>query len=167
VALLAVSVAEMANLGGIIPTDYTAPARLRGISSLTALVGQSRLPPIRQVAGATPADVQVVVIGDSTAAGLGLSGLAHPGKLDRAWIGHQREPFTQVRDLPVKVVIERLGANGRNEVSHPPCHGSGHRLTPGHRRPGPEIYAGQRVPSAPPVVPLQGHASAKNWHLVT
>jgi lysophospholipase L1-like esterase len=57
---------------------------LRGISSLTALVGQSQLPPIRQVAGAAQADVQVVVIGDSTAAGLGLPGLAHPGKLDRA-----------------------------------------------------------------------------------
>jgi hypothetical protein len=86
VALLVVCVAmaEVANLGGVMVTAYTAPARLRGISSLTALVGQSQLPPIRQVAGAAQADVQVVVIGDSTAAGLGLPGLAHPGKLDRA-----------------------------------------------------------------------------------
>ena len=46
-------------------------------------------------------------------------------------IGHQREPFTQVHDLSIKMVIVRVGANGRNEVSHLPCHGSGHRLTLG------------------------------------
>ena len=65
-------------------TAYTAPARLRGISSLTALVGQSQLPPVHKAAGAAQADVQAVVIGDSTASGLGLPGLAHPGQLDRA-----------------------------------------------------------------------------------
>ena len=85
-ALLAVcvTVAEVANLGGVMATAYTAPTRLRGISSLTALVGQSQLPPIHKAAGAAQANVQAVVIGDSTAAGLGLPGLAHPGQLDRA-----------------------------------------------------------------------------------
>ena len=48
------------------------------------LVGQSQPPPVHKAAGAAQADVQAVVIGDSTAAGLGLPGLAHPGQLDRA-----------------------------------------------------------------------------------
>ena len=85
-ALLAVCVivAEVANLGGVMATAYTAPARLRGISSLTALVGQSQPPPVHKAACAAQAYVQAVVIGDSTASALGLPALAHPCQLDRA-----------------------------------------------------------------------------------
>jgi lysophospholipase L1-like esterase len=85
-ALLAVclAVTEAVNLGAIMVTAYTAPARLRAVSSLTALVGQSPLPAVHAAAGPPEAGVRAVVIGDSTAAGLGLPGLAHTGKLDRA-----------------------------------------------------------------------------------
>ena len=75
---------EAVNLGGIMVTAFTAPARLRQIRSLTALVGQSQLPAMQKAAGAVQAGVQVVVMGDSTAAGLGLPGLAHAGKLEKA-----------------------------------------------------------------------------------
>jgi lysophospholipase L1-like esterase len=75
---------EAANLGGIMVTAYSAPAELRQVGSLTALVGQSRLPAVQAAPGAPRADVQAVVMGDSTAAGLGNPPLAHPSKLDSA-----------------------------------------------------------------------------------
>ncbi len=75
---------EAVNLGGIMVTAYSAPARLRQAGSLTGLVGQSRLPVATKAAGAAEPGVQAVVMGDSTAAGLGLPARAHPDKLDRA-----------------------------------------------------------------------------------
>jgi len=86
VALLGVGliVAEAINLGGIMVTAYSAPARLRNVGSLTALVGQARLPDVQGAAGPARADVQAVVMGDSTAAGLGNPLVADPSKLDAA-----------------------------------------------------------------------------------
>jgi lysophospholipase L1-like esterase len=76
--------AEVVNIGGIMVTAYSAPGRLRNVPSLTALVGQSRLPAVQTASGAAQTRVQAVVMGDSTAAGLGLPGVAHPGQLDKA-----------------------------------------------------------------------------------
>lgn len=70
--------AEAVNLGGIMVTAYTAPARLGGIHSLTALAGRSAIAPVAPVSGAARPMVEVVVMGDSTAAGLGNAALAHP-----------------------------------------------------------------------------------------
>ena len=75
---------EAVNLGGIMVTAFTAPTRLRQIRSLTAPVGQSQLPAVQKAAGTVQTGVQVVVMGDSTAAGLGLPGLAHAGTLEKA-----------------------------------------------------------------------------------
>ncbi|HEX9035133.1 MAG TPA: GDSL-type esterase/lipase family protein [Streptosporangiaceae bacterium] len=77
-------VTQALNLGGIMVTAYTAPARLRHISSLTALAGRSPLPPVPAAPGPPRPGVQVVVMGDSTAAGIGNPGLAQPSRLDRA-----------------------------------------------------------------------------------
>jgi lysophospholipase L1-like esterase len=68
-------VAEAFNLGAIMITAYTAPGQLRKVHSLDELVGtQTRLPRI-QPAGPPLTGVQVVVMGDSTAAGAGLAPL--------------------------------------------------------------------------------------------
>lgn len=76
--------AEAVNLGGIMVTAYTAPARLRAVHSLTALAGRSDLPPVAPVSGTARPGVQVVVMGDSTAAGLGNAPLRHPSQQARA-----------------------------------------------------------------------------------
>src|SRR5215469_3800408 len=68
--------AEAINLGAIMITAYSAPALLRQAHSLSDLVGtESRLPRLRPVGPSLP-DVQVVVMGDSTAAGAGLAPLS-------------------------------------------------------------------------------------------
>lgn len=77
-------IAESVNLSGIMVTAYTAPARLRRVHSLTALAGQAVVAPVPPVPGAARLQVQVVVIGDSTAAGLGNAPLPHPGRQDKA-----------------------------------------------------------------------------------
>jgi lysophospholipase L1-like esterase len=75
-------IAEALNVGAIMITTYTAPALLRQVHSLSALVGsQTRLPRI-DPPGRPLRRVQAVVIGDSTAAGAGLA-LA-PGATARA-----------------------------------------------------------------------------------
>src|SRR5260221_701570 len=66
-------VAEAINLGAIMITAYSAPDLLRRAHSLNDLVGtETRLPRIRPVGPSLPG-VQVVVMGDSTAAGAGLA----------------------------------------------------------------------------------------------
>ena len=78
------AVAEAANLGGIMVTAYTAPARLAQVNSLTGLVGQAPLPTVENATGPSQAGVQAVVMGDSTAAGLGNRLVAHPSAVSRA-----------------------------------------------------------------------------------
>jgi lysophospholipase L1-like esterase len=75
---------EAVNAGGIMITAYTAPAQLRQVGSLTGLVGQAQLPSVADAPGPARTDVQAVVLGDSTAAGLGNPPLAHPAALDSA-----------------------------------------------------------------------------------
>jgi lysophospholipase L1-like esterase len=68
-------VAEAVNLGAIMSTAYTAPALLRRVHSLNDLVGiETHLPRIRPTGPQLPG-IQVVVMGDSTAAGAGLAPL--------------------------------------------------------------------------------------------
>lgn len=78
------AVAETINLGAIMTTAYTAPQRLSRIASLQALVGGAPvLPPAATPVQAT-SGTSVVVIGDSTAAGLGNGPLPRPTALDTA-----------------------------------------------------------------------------------
>ncbi|HWG12834.1 MAG TPA: SGNH/GDSL hydrolase family protein [Streptosporangiaceae bacterium] len=76
--------AEAADLGGIMVTAYTAPARLAQAGSLTGLVGQAPLPTVARLSGPERSKVQAVVLGDSTAAGLGNPLAAHASAQDRA-----------------------------------------------------------------------------------
>lgn len=97
IALGAVLVfAEAVNVGGIMVTAYTAPGRLRQVTSITALVGRAPLPAVHSAPGPSAPRVQVVVMGDSTAAGLGNPRPAHPSRLDTAC---QRSAGTYAIDL--------------------------------------------------------------------
>jgi lysophospholipase L1-like esterase len=62
---------EAVNLTAIMVTAFTAPGVLRGVHSLSELVGRTEELPLPAVAGPPQHRFQAVVIGDSTAAGLG------------------------------------------------------------------------------------------------
>jgi lysophospholipase L1-like esterase len=81
---LGLVLAEAADLGGIMVTAYTAPSRLEQAGSLTGLVGQAPLPTVAGLTGPARSKVQAVVLGDSTAAGLGNPPVAHPSRPDHA-----------------------------------------------------------------------------------
>ena len=89
---------EAINVGGIMATAYTAPARLRHVSSLVALAGVAPLPAVPAAPGPPVPGVQVVVMGDSTAAGIGNPGFVHPTRLERAC---QRSADSYAVDLGV------------------------------------------------------------------
>lgn len=74
---------EALNVGGIMITAYTAPGRLRHVSSLAALAGRTPLPAVPRAAGPADPRIQVVVMGDSTAAGAGNPLVLHANHLDR------------------------------------------------------------------------------------
>ncbi|MGH3635896.1 MAG: GDSL-type esterase/lipase family protein [Mycobacterium sp.] len=82
VAVLAVT--EAINLGAIMITAYTAPRKLSRVHSVQALVGDA--PDLHVPVKKTPAAVggSTVVIGDSTAAGLGNPLVPGATKVDRA-----------------------------------------------------------------------------------
>ena len=84
---------------------------------------------------------------------------------DARGIGSIRRSIDKIRSR--RNCCNLLVRAGNGNVPYHPCHGSEQRLTLGHRRLGPEIYAGQRILLAPPKAPPQGHSSAKIWHLVT
>jgi lysophospholipase L1-like esterase len=75
---------EAVNIGLIALTATTAPRILRDAHSLGALVGRSEEAPIAAAPGPPLRGVQAVVIGDSTAAGLGDAPLADPTAFDEA-----------------------------------------------------------------------------------
>ena len=87
---------EVVNVGGIMTTAYTAPSRLRHVTSISALVGRAPLPSVPSAHGPPTPRVQAVVMGDSTAAGVGNPRSAHPSRLDRAC---QRSAATYAVDL--------------------------------------------------------------------
>ena len=77
-------------------TAYTAPARLRQVASVEALVGRAPLPPIRPARGPAHPAAQAVVLGDSTAAGMGTPLAAHPSRLAQDC---HRSPEAYANDL--------------------------------------------------------------------
>jgi lysophospholipase L1-like esterase len=81
---LGLVLAEGADVGGIMVTAYTAPSQLEQVGSLTGLVGQAQLPTVAKLTGPERARVQAVVLGDSTAAGLGNPLVTHPSQQDHA-----------------------------------------------------------------------------------
>ena len=83
----ALVVAEVINVGAIMATAYTVPRKLGRIHSLQALVGTSPTELPHRSSGSrsgTTSGQRLVVLGDSTAAGLGNPLVAHPTADDRA-----------------------------------------------------------------------------------
>src|SRR3954447_18066419 len=68
---------EAVNLGLIGVTAFTAPGILRDVRSLDSVVGQTQMAPVAVAPGPPLTGVQAIVLGDSTAAGLG--GPPHAG----------------------------------------------------------------------------------------
>lgn len=91
-------VAEAINVGAIMVTAYTTPGKLSHVRSLQSLVGNgpSLIVPKSPGPVAAPKGNKVVVIGDSTAAGLGNRPLPHPKVADSAC---QRSQDSYARDL--------------------------------------------------------------------
>ena len=77
-------VVEALNVGLIMLTATTAPDILHRVHSLGELVGRSEQAPIPPAPGPSLPGVQAVVLGDSTAAGLGDAPLPDPGLADEA-----------------------------------------------------------------------------------
>jgi lysophospholipase L1-like esterase len=77
-------VVELVNLGAVAVTALSAPGVLQDVSSLNELVGRDEPRPLPPAPGADLNDVQAVVIGDSTAAGLGGPPLRDPSPEDIA-----------------------------------------------------------------------------------
>jgi lysophospholipase L1-like esterase len=136
-------VAEAINLGAIMSTAYSAPALLRQVRSLNELVGtDTHLPRIRPTGPPLPG-VQVVVIGDSTAAGAGLEPLPGGSGAARA-CGRSADSYAA--DLSV--------ANGW-QVLNLACDGA----TISHGLLGPQRHYGHRLPPQLAVAEQARHAS--------
>ena len=80
--LVGVLVAELLNLGAIGVAAVTAPARLRDVQSLQQLVGQPADAPVPVAPGPALPQIEAVVLGDSTAAGVGGPLVPDPTKRD-------------------------------------------------------------------------------------
>ncbi len=78
------AIAVAANIGAVVLFATGTPAALRQVKSLGDLVGTISVGPAPKPAGASLPGVQAVVIGDSTAAGIGNPPLPHPTARDTA-----------------------------------------------------------------------------------
>jgi hypothetical protein len=124
------AITEAINVGAIMTTAYSAPSLLRRVHSLNDLVGTSITPPRIRPAGKALPGVQVVVIGDSTAAGDGLAPLPGISAPARA-CGRSSDSYAE--DL--------AAANGWR-VLNLACNGA----TIGHGLLGPQTQHGQHLP---------------------
>lgn len=77
-------VAEAMNVGAILVTAHKAQGALRQVTSLNQLVGSEPAAPKLRKTGRPLPNVQAIVLGDSTAAGAGLSPVSDGTSLDRA-----------------------------------------------------------------------------------
>jgi lysophospholipase L1-like esterase len=135
--------AEAINLGAIMITAYSAPDLLRRAHSLNDLVGtETRLPRISPVGPSLPG-VQVVVLGDSTAAGAGLAPLPSAPGISRA-CGRSADSYA----------ADLSAANGWS-VLNLACDGA----TISRGLLGAQDENGQRLPPQLGVAEQAGHAS--------
>jgi lysophospholipase L1-like esterase len=136
-------VAEAINLGAIMITAYSAPGLLRQAHSLNDLVGtETHLPRLRPAGPSLPG-VQVVVMGDSTAAGAGLAPVPGASSTDRD-CGRSADSYAA-----------DLSAADGWRVLNLACDGA----TIGDGLLGPQVGNGRRLPPQLAVAEQAGHAS--------
>lgn len=122
-------VVEVVNLAAIMVTATTAPDILRDVRSVSELVGREELRPVPAAEGAAEPGVQAIVLGDSTAAGLGGPALPDATPDDEAC---ERSAFAFAETL-AKVndwTVDNLGCSG---------------ATIDHGILGPQLVGGRRV----------------------
>jgi lysophospholipase L1-like esterase len=122
---------EAINLGAIMVTAFTAPGILRDVHSLDSLVGRSQHAPVAQAPGRGLPAVEAVVLGDSTAAGLGGPALANGTDQDQLC---QRSSFA---------FAETLARVNEWHIDNLAC--SGATIEEGVL--GPQTLGGQTVPA--------------------
>ena len=122
---------EAVNVGSIMVTAFTAPGILRDVHSLDALVGRAQQAPLAAAPGPDLSTVQAIVLGDSTAAGLGGPPLPHPSASDEAC---QRSSFA---------FAETLAKVNEWKVDNLSC--SGATIAEGVL--GPQDVGGRRLPA--------------------
>ena len=122
---------EAVNVTAIMLTAYSAPQLLRQVHSLNELVGtETRLPSIRPYGKSLPG-VQIVVIGDSTAAGAGLAVAPRSSDGSRA-CGRSLDSYAA-----------DLSAANHWRVLNLACNGA----TISHGLLGPQTHGGQTLPA--------------------
>jgi lysophospholipase L1-like esterase len=102
---------ETVNLSAIMVTAFTAPNVLRRVDNLSELVGREERLPVPVAAGPPQPGVQAIVLGDSTAAGLGGPSLPEATADDEAC---QRSAFAFALTL-ARVndwTVDNLGCSG-------------------------------------------------------
>jgi lysophospholipase L1-like esterase len=147
---------QLVNVAAIMVTAFTAPDILRGVGSLDELVGREELRPVPAAEGPAQPQTQAIVMGDSTAAGLG--GPPAPGAtpLDEAC---ERSSFAFARVL-ARVndwTVDNLGCSGATIE-----HGVLGPQTAGGRRIPPQLAVAKRA-TAPEVVIVNIGANDMHW----
>lgn len=88
-------------------TVLSAREQLAGVSTLADLVGTAPLVPPPSAVGPPRTDIEVVVIGDSTAAGVGNAAIADPSETDIA-CGRSRDAYAMVLESATDLPVENL-----------------------------------------------------------
>jgi hypothetical protein len=150
------AVTEAINLGAIMVTAYSAPGTLRQVGSLNQLVGNEPTIPRITAGGRALPQVQAVVIGDSTAAGDGLTPSSRATRVDRSC---GRSPNAYASDLAAANgwTVLNLACNSAT-ISHGLL---GRQRHHGHRLPS-QLAEARRARHASVVIVSVG-ADDLNW----
>jgi lysophospholipase L1-like esterase len=147
---------QVVNVAAIMATAFTAPGILRQVGSLNELVGREQLRPVPAAEGPEQPLVQAVVMGDSTAAGLGGPPLTDATPEDvaceRSAIAFART-LARVNDWNV----DNLGCSGATIE-----HGVLGPQTAGGRRIPPQLAVAKRATAAETVIVNIG-ANDMHW----
>jgi lysophospholipase L1-like esterase len=102
---------EIVNVSAIMVTAFTAPDILRDVGSVGELVGRAQPRPLPAATGPLEPQVQAVVLGDSTAAGLGGPAVTDPTADDEA-CGRSSIAFAQTLARVNDWTVTNLGCSG-------------------------------------------------------
>jgi lysophospholipase L1-like esterase len=149
-----------ANAAGVYLLASGTPRALRQVHTLDDLVGRTRAAPVPAAKGPALPGIHAVVIGDSTAAGIGNPLVPHPTALDRT-CGRSSDAYA-----------EDLAAANRWKVLNLACQGAtvsdgilGVQVRDGKVAP-PQLAVAQRATGASAVIVSIG-ANDMNWGLLT
>jgi lysophospholipase L1-like esterase len=147
---------QVVNVSAIMATAFTAPGVLRRVGTISELVGREELRPLPAAEGPAQPLVQAIVMGDSTAAGLGGPPVPGEDADDRAC---ERSAFAFAQTL-ARVndwTVDNLGCSGATIE-----HGVLGPQTAGGRRIAPQLAVAKRATAAEVVIVNIG-ANDMHW----